>query len=710
MNQENSTLSEQNDKINLGRFVRLILLQSKIVFYTTLTGLILGLSIYLVSDKTYKISSLLQVYSPSQPFDPRQTLGIDFFNAPETNLENLVTLYSSRTNILDLIKALNLNLKVEGLNEDEILNIETFVYKKNKKNDKKTFYLEIIDNSFSLLDSEERFLLKGEKGVKLETDIFEINIDFNNLNSEKPIQIIYSNPSDLYNLYKKKLRVNNLGNTANYWTQEGLIEVSLISKDIDKGKSILNSANEIFIKDSIKVETEKARTSILFIDSQLESLEKILSLRKNELQIFKQSNKSLNVNLEVQSIIELIAEVEKEINKVDLELSQAEINFTKNNPLFINLKTQKDALENQKTNIEKKIENLPVAQQEYIDLFRNLEVTEELYSELVNRKLNYSIEEASSIGNIRIVDRAFIEKLVGPNLTNVLFFSIIFFILGILISIFRGLFFISISNPAELKDAGMDENMVGVLPHVENLDEISSNIKFEQSIETSILNIETIFSSNQNLEKINACKKIVFTSPTAENGKSFISRNVAFGLARIGHRVLLIDGDLKRGDQHKSFSKDTIDLKTFNNLTLEKVDDLKVEDNLYLIPRIKKLKNTFEHLYGDKFLNKIDELEDFFEYIIIDTAPVLNVSDTSLLMTSSDLNLLVIRHQVSRINEVIQTIQIINQIGRSFDGVIYNDYQKPKGYYGYYDLYGDYSYRYYAERYLYEDDYEKNYD
>ena len=65
---------------------------------------------------------------------------------------------------------------------------------------------------------------------------------------------------------------------------------------------------------------------------------------------------------------------------------------------------------------------------------------------------------------------------------------------------------------------------------------------------------------------------------------------------------------------------------------------------------------------------------------------------------------------MSRINEIAQTMQIIDQIGRSFDGLIYNDYQKPKGYYGYYDLYGDYSYRYYAERYLYEDYYVENDD
>ena len=60
--------------------------------------------------------------------------------------------------------------------------------------------------------------------------------------------------------------------------------------------------------------------------------------------------------------------------------------------------------------------------------------------------------------------------------------------------------------------------------------------------------------------------------------------------------------------------------------------------------------------------------------------------------------------------EINQSKQIIDQLGLSLDGIIYNDYSRPKRYYGYYDLYGDYSYRYYAERYLYDDYYEEKDD
>ena len=667
MLEENKKSFENLNDVNIGRYVRLIFLQSKIVLFITLAGLIAGSIIYFSSNKTYKISSLLQVYSPNQSFDPRQTMSLDFFNAPETNLDNLTKLYLSRANIMNLIGKQKLNLELENLEDKEKLNIQSLTIKSEEEFDKKTLQFRAQGDSFTLLDENEKLIAEGLNGEYLNNDDLEIQISFSDISPQKSIKIIYENPSNLYNYYKDLIVVESLTGQSSFWIQEGLLQSSLITEDISKGKKYLNTLNNIFINDNITVESEKAKKTISFINNQLDTLEEVLDLRKDELRSFKQQNKSLNVNLEVQAIIEQIAEVEQKINKVDLDLSQAEVNFTKDNPLFINLKIQRDALEMQKKAIENEIESLPNAQQEYIDLFRNLEASEALFLELQNRKLNYSLIEASTIGNIRVVDRAFVENLVGPKLSLVFYMTLISFIFGIVVAIFRGIFFISISNPAELSDAGLNENIIGVIPKVENTDKAFEDQKFEQSLETSILNIETVLTQTQTPDDV-SCKKIVLTSPTASNGKSFISKNIAEGLSRIGHKVLLIDADLKRGDQHRLFNKETINLDFFNKLSSQNIDSLKINKNMYLLPRLKKIKNTFEHLYGTSFISKIKEFETLFDYIIFDTAPVLSVSDTGLLMTSSDNNFLIVRHQINRVNEIKQSLQIIDQIGRKFDG------------------------------------------
>ena len=111
--------------------------------------------------------------------------------------------------------------------------------------------------------------------------------------------------------------------------------------------------------------------------------------------------------------------------------------------------------------------------------------------------------------------------------------------------------------------------------------------------------------------------------------------------------------------------------------------------------------SSFEFLYSSEFSVKIDDFKEIFDLIIIDTAPLLSVSDTSIILGISDVNLLVARHDKTKASELIQVNLVANQLGQEFDGVIYNAYQKPRGYYGY-EYYGNYNYQYYAKKYLYE--------
>ena len=125
-----------------------------------------------------------------------------------------------------------------------------------------------------------------------------------------------------------------------------------------------------------------------------------------------------------------------------------------------------------------------------------------------------------------------------------------------------------------------------------------------------------------------------------------------------------------------------------------------VKDNFYIIPRVKGLSNTFQFLYSYQYKEKIKFFRDYFDIIIFDTGPILSVADSSLLIDQSDFNILVVRHGINRMNEIKQSIDNFKQINKNIDGVVYNAYSKPQSYYGYYGFFGDYSYQYYAEKYL----------
>ena len=135
----------------------------------------------------------------------------------------------------------------------------------------------------------------------------------------------------------------------------------------------------------------------------------------------------------------------------------------------------------------------------------------------------------------------------------------------------------------------------------------------------------------------------------------------------------------------------------------ENIDEYKVkEKDLYFIPKISQLESSFNFLYANQYSETMDFLKREFDIIIIDTAPILSVSDTLILSSFSNISLLVIRHAITRVNEVKQTLTLFSQLGQSPDGIIYNCYEKPSSYYGYYGLYGNYAYQYYSKRYLYD--------
>ena len=94
--------------------------------------------------------------------------------------------------------------------------------------------------------------------------------------------------------------------------------------------------------------------------------------------------------------------------------------YTSDNPLFIKLVKQKAALIDQKVIIENDIKKLPLAQQEFIDLYTDVQISQDLYSELLNRKLGFSIVEASTIGNIRVIDEAYVDKQVSTTFSVII--------------------------------------------------------------------------------------------------------------------------------------------------------------------------------------------------------------------------------------------------------------------------------------------------
>lgn len=684
---------EDSGNIDFARIIRFLLMQSKLIIATVTIVFAVSLAYFFNATKQYNIVSLLQVESPNQNLiDPTNTLEVSS-SSSMSDIDNLVTLYKSRTNIIKLIKDLNMHIDISGLERGDFLDIEV---KPLKKLDiqLKTFFLEINEDTYKIYDTKNNISTKSypiDQAAQIGN--FQILIKNRSPSINGEFQITYRNPDNLYNTYKSKLNVTTKSSRNSWFRQEGLIEVSMITDDIIKGKNIVDGANNIFLENRIYVETEKARKAIDYIDQNIASLNIIVESNKKKLKDFREKNSTLNVDLEIQTVIQEIRSVDIALNEIEVELSNASDLYTKSNPVYLNLVNKKDILTGQKNAIYNKVRSLPSEQQDFIDLYNEVETSQILFEELQNRRLGFSILEASTIGNIRIIDQAYKSSLVSPRLFNVILLTFLSFILVCIFAVFRGFNYLPITNPAELGDNNISDPILGVFPLV-NGNNFEEDYHFNASLESFIVNLQSI--QDEDLSK----KTITITSPSPFNGKSTLSINLSLKLASTGKKVLLIDGDLKRGKLAKSFNLRSISEEDFYAMDFQSDDKFLVSENLYFIPRVKNLLNSFQFISTKKYMDKLNKFKENFDYIVIDTAPILSVADTPIFLRKSDYAFCVVRHGINRINEIKQSKVSFAQINVPLSGFLYNAYAKPKSYYGYYGLYGNYSYQYYAEKYL----------
>ncbi len=697
MKEDFYSTQKQGDEIDLGTIFRFLLMQSKMIISIVTIAFIISYANYSLTTKEYKIQSLLQYESFNQNiFDPSNTLQMTSGN-PSIDIMNLATLYESRTNILKVINDLKLNIKIEDLIDDEKVDIsihslidvnEMNQYKKNN------LYMSFSNAGYSVLDSNNKILDTAIYGEYLYFDDLKILVKSANIPQDKIIEVEFRHPESMYNSMKSNISIESTTSVNSFFRNEGLMTVSMIDDNPELGKNIINYANKIFLDQRISVETEKSRKAIDFIDKNINSLEKVVESNKIKLKEFRERNKSIDVSLETQAIIENIQSLEQSLTAVDVEIAKAQEIYTENNPVYLNLLNKKKIIQKQKEDILSDIELMPKEQQEYIDLYNDVEVSQTLFEELETRRLGFSILEASTIGDIRVVDDAYFVSRVSPRISTIFLFTFLSMIFACILAIIRGYNYLPMTNPAELFDNNINIPILGVVPKIEDISLAKDDIRLNTSIESLIVNLDSM--NNGDTDK----NIITITSPSPVNGKSTLSMKLAEGYAKIGKKVLLVDNDLKRGNLAKNYNIKSINEKTFNAIDETNIENYLVEDNFYLIPRVKRLNNSFQFLYSHVYSEKIQFFKDYFDYVVFDTAPILSVADSSILIEKSDFNLLVVRHGINKINEVKQAIDNFSQINKNVDGILYNAYAKPKGYYGYYGMYGNYSYQYYAEKYL----------
>lgn len=199
-------------------------------------------------------------------------------------------------------------------------------------------------------------------------------------------------------------------------------------------------------------------------------------------------------------------------------------------------------------------------------------------------------------------------------------------------------------------------------------------------------------------------RRIMITSSHASEGKSYISMNIMRTMARNGKRTVLVDADLRRSyiatQYGMRFEDDEQPMGLAHLLAgmTEQQEVLYATDlqNAYLVPNGREVSNPLPLLNSDRFRSLLLDLEEQFDYVLVDAPPVGTVIDAAQIAKSCDGTLLVVNYNTVHRQELVEARNQLLQTGVPIIGTVLNkvkadDYMGRKYYYKkYYSHYNSY--------------------
>ncbi len=725
-----SQSEKTEDTIDLKELFFSLIAQWKLIALCTILSLVCALLYLRTTPDTYAVNALVQVEEnkgASAALLGELSSMVEQKQPAQAEIEIL----KSRLVLGSVIQDLNLDLTIQGLNDgfvDRLANKNQYALEHHKDavifRDKQASFkvrefkipahfidadllLHIDGQNFSLSDSKtEQLLVKGKLNQN------------NEIRSEYGVWniAIYSQDqiSNRYSIKKLSLpaAINQL--SANYSVAEkgkmtGILSLNYQGQDKAQITRILNEILAAYSKQNIERRSAETAQTLSFLDEQLPELKEKLDTAERAFNAFREQSNTVDVTKE--SELYLSQSIALEQQKAQLQQRQAELSakYTDEHPAMQEINAQLGVVTQKVAELENTLKQLPDLQRRYLQLYREVEVSQQLYTGLLNSYQQLRIAKAGEIGNVRIIDQA-IQPIapIAPKKLQILILSIFLgAFLGTLLALLRNMLRSGVKDSVQI-ETELDLPVYATVPRSEIQESHFKLLKKKKFLpilaikNSDDLAIESLRSMRTAIHFALSNAKnnvIMVTGPAPEVGKSFISVNLATILAQSGKCVLLIDGDMRRGYMHQYFKEanNQQGLATYLNGQVHDVDQLIQKSevvNLDFIARGKSPSNPSELLGSENFVQFIEEISQRYDHIIIDTPPVLAVTDSVIISQYSGVNLVVARYAKSQIKELELVMKRFDQVGVKVNGLILNDVQREVGSsYGY-----NYAYAYSSKK------------
>lgn len=713
----NKSMKKDSDEIDLGRLVGELIDHRKLIISVTALFTLLSLVYALFATPIYQADALVQV-------EQKQA------NAILSNLSQMLpdSQPQSAPEIALLQSRMILGKTVDDLNLQTRVKQDYFPIfgrgwarltgEKPSEINISRLYLPVTDD-----DSPEiKLIVKDDMHYTLKSDSFSIDGKVGELVDAKNISIkvdsITAPKGTTFSVsYVSKLKaisdLQDILTVADQGKDTGILTLSLTGDNPKLIEKIIDSITNNYLAQNISRQAAQDEKSLDFLNRQLPQVRGELDAAEDKLNLFRRQNDSVDLSLEAKSVLDQIVNVDNQLNELTFRESEISQLYTKEHPTYKALMEKRKTLQDEKAKLNKRVTAMPETQQEILRLSRDVESGRAVYMQLLNRQQELNIAKSSAIGNVRIIDNAVTEpKPIKPK-------KIIIVLLGIILGggvsvaivILQVFLRRGIESPEQLEELGV--NVYASIPVSETFSKKTSQsfkrnkIKGVNEYRDGLLAIENPadlaieairgLRTSLHFAMMEARNNILMISGASPNaGKTFVSTNLSAIIAQSNKKVLFIDADLRKGYTHKLF--EVSNDNGLSNLLAGKTDIAKAIKKLPaagfdFISRGNIPPNPAELLMHERFGKLLEWANNEYDLVVIDTPPILAVTDAAIIGNYSGTTLLVARFEMNTPKEIEVSVKRFEQSGVKVKGCIMNGVvKKASSYYSYgYSYYG-YSY------------------
>ncbi len=564
-------------------------------------------------------------------------------------------------------------------------------------------------DEYTLKVTESGWLLENEAGIEVLGGVE--GEQANNGNYSLFVQSVKARPGTRFTLIKRDRLAKIIELQQNVGASEkgkdsGIIVLSYPHPKPAKAKAVLDHITQTYVRNNVERNSAEASSSLEYLKERLPDVRKDLEEAEAKLNEYQVEAESVNVTAEAQAVLDQIVELEKNISTLQLQKAEIERKFTSSHPNYKAWQAQMAELQERKKELDERISKLPLTQQKVVRLTRDVKVGNEIYLQMLANIQELDIVRAGTVGNVRVIDDAAVNISEPVKPKKILLVAVCLLLGGTLSAGFvliRAMLNRGVETAEQIENLGIPVYATVPLSREQSkLNLLLRKGKAETNKEIHLLALDNPadlaiealrgLRTSLHFAMMDAPNNILMVSgPSPNVGKSFVSANFAAVFAQSGKRVLVVDGDLRRGAMHEQFNMN-------NNHGLSEVlsrqadiKDVVTEtkvDGLYFISRGVAPPNPSELLMSSGFEHFIDSVKPDYDLVIIDTPPILAVTDAAIIGRHAGTSMMVVRFDMNPAKEIELTRNRFEQNGVVIKGAVFNAVEKKArtvnyGYYNY---------------------------